>query len=138
LAGLEEVRMPDPRRRNTRRQVQPQADRQRAWDEAKAVAAEWEKAGSWDGEVTMVEPPPEPTQPHRADIERAVTAFLAELQETAAFATHKKYRLLLTKFNEFSTQRGYTMIDRGSRPISWISARRGRLTRRPALAAWRC
>jgi hypothetical protein len=22
-----------------------------SWDEAKAVAAEWEKAGSWDGEI---------------------------------------------------------------------------------------
>jgi integrase len=81
------------------------------WDEAKAVAAEWEKAGSWDGEVTVAEPLPEAAQPHRAPIERAVTAFLAELQETAAFATHKKYRLLLTKFKEFSTQRGYVMVD---------------------------
>ena len=81
------------------------------WDEAKAVAAEWEKAGSWDGEVTVPEPLPEAAQPHRAAIERAVTAFLAELQETAAFATHKKYRLLLTKFKEFSTQRGYVMVD---------------------------
>jgi site-specific recombinase XerD len=30
-------------------------------------------------------------------IERAVKAFLAELHETAAFATHKKYRLLLNQ-----------------------------------------
>jgi site-specific recombinase XerD len=37
--------------------------------------------------------------------------FLDELQETAAFATHKKYRLLLTKLIEFSAQRGYVMID---------------------------
>jgi integrase len=81
------------------------------WDEAKTVAAEWEKTGSWSGEVTVAEPLPEPTGPQRIPVERAVTAFLAELQETAAFATHKKYRLLLTKFQEFSIQRGYAMID---------------------------
>src|SRR5580692_9440348 len=81
------------------------------WDEAKAVAAEWEKVGSWNGEIELPEPLPEPMQPHRATIERAVPAFLAELQETAAFATHKKYRLLLTSFKGFSIQRGYVMID---------------------------
>jgi hypothetical protein len=47
----------------------------------------------------------------RTAIERAVKTFLDELQETAAFATHKKYRLLLTKLIEFSAQRGYVMID---------------------------
>jgi site-specific recombinase XerC len=78
---------------------------------AKAVAAEWEKSGSWNGEVVVPEPLPEPTQPHRVTVERAVTAFLLELNETAAFATHKKYRLLLIKFKEFSIVRGYVMID---------------------------
>src|ERR1019366_775990 len=81
------------------------------WEEAKSVAAEWEKAGSWDGKVNPPEPLPEPPQPHRVTAERAVTAFLAELNETAAFATHKKYRLLLTKFKEFSIQRSYAFID---------------------------
>jgi integrase len=86
------------------------------WDEAKAVAAQWEATGSWSGAV------PEPPQPVRADehppgtpnritIERAVKVFLAELQETAAFTTHKKYRLLLAKLMAFSADRGYIMID---------------------------
>ena len=81
------------------------------WDDAKAVAAEWEKAGSWDGEVTAPEPLPQPAQPHRVTIARAVKTFLAELHETLAFATHKKYRLLLKRFVEFSEKRGYVMMD---------------------------
>jgi integrase len=81
------------------------------WRDALAVAAEWEKAGSWNGEAQVPAPLPDPAQPHRVTIEYAVKAFLAELQETAAFATHKKYRLLLTKLIEFSQKRGYVMID---------------------------
>src|SRR5437870_12671099 len=43
-----------------------------AWDEAKAVAAEWEKARSWGREIPLPPAPlPEPT-PSRATIERAV------------------------------------------------------------------
>ena len=63
------------------------------------------------GEVTVTEPLPKPTQPSRVTIERAVKAFLDELQETAAFAAHKKYRLLPAKFKEFSEKRGYVRID---------------------------
>jgi integrase len=81
------------------------------WDEAKAVATVWEKAQSWDGEVTLPEPLPDPAQRQRVTIEHAVKAFLAELQESISFGTHKKYRLLLEKFKEFSTARGYVMID---------------------------
>ena len=77
------------------------------WTPAKAVVAELEKAGSWGGQVMIPEPLPEFTKPHRATVAHAVKAFLAELQETAAFATHKKYRLLLTKMVEFSEKRGY-------------------------------
>jgi len=38
----------------------------------------------------------------------AITA----LHKTAAFATHKKYRLLTARLNRFSEDRGYAMIDR--------------------------
>jgi integrase len=81
------------------------------WDEAKAVAAEWERAGSWAGEVIVAEPLPEAPKSRRVAVERAVKTFLDEYKETAAFATHKKYRLLLTKLIEFSQARGYAMID---------------------------
>ena len=81
------------------------------WDEAKDVAAEWEKAGSWSGEITLLPSLPPVATPRRVTIEHAVKTFLAELQGTIAFATHKKYRLLLDKFKDFSTARGYVMID---------------------------
>jgi len=84
---------------------------QTGWDGAKAITAEWVKNGSWTGEVTVPEPLPEPTNSHRVTIENAVKAFLKELKETAAFATHKKYRLLLKKFVEFSEKGGFAMMD---------------------------
>jgi hypothetical protein len=86
------------------------------WTPAKAVVAELDKARSWDGQVTLPEPLPETTKAHRVTVEHAVKAFLAELQETAAFATHKKYRLLLTKMIEFSEKRGYLMVDQWEPP----------------------
>jgi integrase len=81
------------------------------WDDARAIAAGIEAAGSWGSEII---PRPEPLPeagPHRCQIAEATKSFLAELQETAAFATHKKYRLLMARFVKFSEQRGYAMID---------------------------
>jgi hypothetical protein len=59
------------------------------WDEGKGVAAEWEKAGSRSGEVTIPEPLPESPNSCRIPVERAVKTFLDEYKETAAFAIHK-------------------------------------------------
>jgi integrase len=81
------------------------------WERARGVADALQKVGSWDGEIA---PPPQPLpqqSPHRITVSSATKAFLDELKETAAFATHKKYRLLLAKLNKFSDQRGYVMID---------------------------
>jgi integrase len=82
------------------------------WEPAKAVVTALDRNGTWG----KVEPAPQPAQPgetgpKRIAIDRAVEIFLAELKETIAVGTHKKYRLLLTKFKEFSTARGYVMID---------------------------
>jgi hypothetical protein len=63
------------------------------------------------GEIIVPEPLPQPAQAHRVAIERATKAFLTELQKTLAFATHKKYRLLLKRFVAFSEKRGYVMMD---------------------------
>jgi hypothetical protein len=63
------------------------------WDAAKALAAAWKRAGSWNGEVNQPELLPEPTRNKRTTLEQAIKAFLAEFQEHAAFATQKKYRL---------------------------------------------
>ena len=81
------------------------------WIPAKAVVAELDKAGAWGSQIIHPEPLPEVTKARRVTVERAVEAFLDELRETAAFATHKKYRLLLTKMKDFSTKRGYVMVD---------------------------
>lgn len=81
------------------------------WERARAVADACQKTDSWDGEIT---PPPQPIpepSSHRVAVSTATKTFLDELQETAAFATHKKYRLLMARLNKFSEQRGYVMID---------------------------
>lgn len=57
-------------------------------DEAKAIAAEWGKAGSWTGYVVVAEPLPEAPKSRRIPVERGVKAFLDEYKESAAFATH--------------------------------------------------
>jgi len=81
------------------------------WQEAKIVVAEWEKIGSWDGEILLPAVQEPADAPKRMPIERAVKTFLDELKEHAAPATHKKYRLLLKKLKAFSESRGYVMID---------------------------
>jgi len=84
------------------------------WDDARAIAGTIEAAGSWDGEVASSALPPEPlpkSTPNRFPIAQATKSFLDEMQETAAFATHKKYRLLMVRLNRFSENRGYVMID---------------------------
>jgi hypothetical protein len=53
---------------------------------------------------------PEPTH-GRTETERATTTFLSELNETAAYATHKKYKLMAGRLKTFAEQRGYAMID---------------------------
>lgn len=82
------------------------------WHDARAIAARLERAGNWDGTI------PEPLQAQvpskseqRSTIQSACKLFLDELAETAAFATHKKYRLLLKRLVAFSQNKGYVMID---------------------------
>lgn len=82
------------------------------WDEAKAVAAQWEAARVWGGDQR----PEPPTSPAAQDIgriiiERAVKTFTAEFEEHAASNTQKKYRLLLAKLKAFGDKRGYIRLD---------------------------
>jgi integrase len=84
------------------------------WEEAKAVAAVWESARSWDGRTKIEEsatPSPDPEAPERLTIERAIQAFTAEFEEYAAPNTQKKYRLLLKKLNVFSQSKGYVLLE---------------------------
>ncbi len=91
------------------------------WDEAKAVAAAWEAAGAWGGEI-CVNPalPPAPAMPHAPEsitiaesitIKDAVAAFLAEHARSSSANTNKKYRIITNKLLSFSTRKGYVMID---------------------------
>jgi integrase len=81
------------------------------WDDARAISKAFEQAGNWDGAVAPRQPEAPSHTAERIAVEHAVKVFLAELSETIAAGTHKKYRLLLTKFKEFSIARGYVMID---------------------------
>jgi hypothetical protein len=73
------------------------------WDAARAIAGEWEQAGSWDG----IRPEPSPpsisvSQPERTTIDRAVQIFLDERGEAVSTATHRKARYLLNALKRFS------------------------------------
>jgi integrase len=84
------------------------------WEEAKAVAAVWESARSWDDRTKIEEsaaPSPDPEAPERLTIERAIQAFTAEFEEYAASNTQKKYRLLLKKLKVFSQSKGYVLLE---------------------------
>ena len=48
------------------------------WEDARAVAGEWERTRSWSGEVVL---PMSLPAPARTTIEKATKAFLKELQE---------------------------------------------------------
>jgi len=63
------------------------------WDDARAVAGAIETSGSWGDEpipILVREPLPK-SDPTRFPIAQATKSLLDEIQETAAFATHKKY-----------------------------------------------
>jgi integrase len=89
-----------------------------AWIDAKAVAADWETAGSWDGPVKPVEQPMAPAPPaeeassSRIRIADAVRAYLA-IREGAGIApaTLRKHRTFTKKLASFADDRGYVMLD---------------------------
>ena len=91
------------------------------WEEAKDVAAVWEKARSWDAEepglgahLTSVAAPAPATSVSAGKsitIERAIQAFKAEFSEYAAPNTQKKYNLILGKLSAFSKNKVYALLD---------------------------
>lgn len=91
-----------------------------SWEEAKAVAATWEKARSWDaeekerdGHVTSLAQPvrsPSESAGKSITIDRAIQAFKTEFSEYAAPNTQKKYKLILGKLSAFSNSKGYVML----------------------------
>jgi integrase len=85
------------------------------WEDAKAVASEWQAAGSWEGSGAVDLPPRETSQPEtgppRVLVTSAVERFLRELSSHTAPNTQKKYRLLMKKLEAFAAHRGFVMID---------------------------
>jgi hypothetical protein len=86
------------------------------WEDAKAFAAVWEKARSWDAEelelgahLTSLAAPTPTTSVSAGKsitIERAVQAFKAEFSDYAAPNTQKKYNVILGKLSAFSDNKG--------------------------------
>jgi integrase len=84
------------------------------WTEAKAVAAEWEKADSWNSTpVTPPEPAPiEAMVASRISIAEATKIFLANREGAKiAPATLRKYRTFTKQLIAFADSRGYVMLD---------------------------
>jgi integrase len=84
------------------------------WDEAKAVSAAWEKAGSWD-ETPAPAPQPAPAEKltsARITIADAVKVFLNNREGAKiAPATLRKYKTFTKQLTEFADRRGYVMLD---------------------------
>jgi integrase len=83
------------------------------WEEAKAVAAEWESAGSWEGRAK-----PKPEAPaaapvsSRITINEAIKIFLTLREgDKIAPATLRKYQTFTRQLQAFAYSRGYVMID---------------------------
>jgi integrase/recombinase XerD len=82
------------------------------WGDAKAMAAQFDAAGNWDGKLNA--PPPEPIATSvtaRMTIERAVSVFLSEHGEMLAPNTLRKYRFILGKLKSHSEAKGYVLIE---------------------------
>ena len=86
------------------------------WDEAKAVAAGWEQAGSWSAGTASVVPAPSVQSvagdQGRFTIDHATMAYLANREgRSIAQATARKYRTLIKLIRAFAETRGYVMLD---------------------------
>ncbi len=87
-----------------------------SWSDAKAIAAEWEKTGSWDGTPTSP-PPPQPATVEkpvatRMTLADAIKVFLTNREGAKiAPATLRKYRTFTKQLAAFAELRGYAMLD---------------------------
>src|ERR1700674_691547 len=91
------------------------------WDEAKAAAASWEQAGSWEVEAAPGPPPGSVAFatsvpavagdcPGRFTIEHATSAYLANRGgRNISESTARKYRTLVNQIRSFAEMKGYVM-----------------------------
>jgi len=87
-----------------------------AWPEAKAIAAEWQRAGSWGapGGPKATVPASEPAEnaPARITVAEALNAYLAIRSGSGmAIATLRKHRTFAKQLTEFAESRGYVLLD---------------------------
>ena len=85
------------------------------WDEAKATAATWELAGSWDSKP-IVPPPPAPievaTGPKRITIIEGTDAYVSTcISRGISLPTLKKYKTFTKQLKAYCESRGYIMLD---------------------------
>lgn len=84
------------------------------WDEAKAIAAIWEAAQSWDGpaKIEASGPWPADSASGRMALADAITAFLA-IREGSKIApsTLRKYKTFTKQLRAYADDKGYVMLD---------------------------
>jgi hypothetical protein len=83
---------------------------------AKAVAAQIDARGSWDGEARLAAPPPSPEvpdkSPDRTTIADALQVFLSNREAmNIAAPTLRKYRTFDRQLTGFADSKGYVMLD---------------------------
>jgi len=84
------------------------------WDDARAVLAQWEQAGSWNG---CASPAPrmeavQASSPKRITIIDATDAFIAKCQNRGiAVPTLRKYKTFTKQLRAYANTRGYVMLD---------------------------
>jgi integrase len=92
-----------------------QSTNQWEWEPAKAIAAQWDAAGSWTKEPAPVAPElgaSEVPQPTRITIADAVKIFIINRESAAiAPATLRKYKTFTKQLTAFADGRGYVMLD---------------------------
>ena len=82
------------------------------WEEAKALAAAWETADSWEGRGEPTPAPVTASVPGRITIADAVRVFLSHREGARiAPATLRKYKTFTKQLRAFADTRGYAMLD---------------------------
>jgi integrase len=83
------------------------------WIEARRIADEYEKAGSWTGKPNLLPPPREPAlEKARVTIADASKIFITNREAAGlAPATLRKYRTFTKQLGDYGDARGYVMLD---------------------------
>jgi site-specific recombinase XerD len=83
------------------------------WGDAKAVAEALEKAGAWNGALSLPAPlHKDVAAPERITIEEAIASFIAtRTNRGISTGTLKKYRTFTNQLRAYADSRGYVMLD---------------------------